>query len=168
VSLEAVRRRRHRLLLVALALAVLALVIDRAPDWYFDPRPGNPAKHVLVYTTSWCPVCDRLRACLGKHGVPFEERDVERSWRWDREWSAAGGIGVPLTLVGNEVAHGLRQTELEPLLAHAASWPAEQPPPLGTVAEVKARLAEVFPGINWRAPNFRMATWDAYEVNPAR
>jgi hypothetical protein len=60
-----------------------------------------------------------LLACLRKHGVPFEERDVEKSWRWDREWSAAGGIGVPLTLVGNEVAHGLRQTELEPLLAHA-------------------------------------------------
>jgi hypothetical protein len=41
-----------------------------------------------------------------------------------------------------------------------STWPAEQPPPLGTVAEVKARLAEVFPGIHWRAPNFRVATWD--------
>lgn len=41
-----------------------------------------------------------------------------------------------------------------------STWPAEQPPPLGTVAEVKAQLAAVFPGIRWHAPRFILATWD--------
>ncbi len=103
----------------SLAVALAVLLVERAQDRYFDPRPGNPANHVLVYTTSWCPVCARLRWCLRRHGVPFEERDVESSWRWDREYSAAGGGGVPLTLVGSEVALGLRQQELEPLLMRA-------------------------------------------------
>jgi hypothetical protein len=41
-----------------------------------------------------------------------------------------------------------------------SSWPAEKPESLGTESEVKARLAEVFPGLTWRAPAFRLATWD--------
>lgn len=44
--------------------------------------------------------------------------------------------------------------------APMSSWPAEKPEPLGTEAEVKSRLAEVFPGLGWRAPTFRMGTWD--------
>jgi len=113
----------------SLALAAAVVLVGLGLDWAFDPRPGNPPNHVLVYTTNWCPVCARLRVCFKKHGVPFEERDVETSWRWDREYSAAGGGGVPLTLVGREVAVGLRREELEPLLAragfHVDCWSTE-------------------------------------------
>lgn len=40
-----------------------------------------------------------------------------------------------------------------------SSWPAERPPPLGTVAEVKARLDALFPGIDWRPPSLQLGTW---------
>lgn len=58
------------------ALALLAL--DRGPVWYYDARRHHGANQVTVYSTSWCPVFARLRVCLREHGVPFEERDVER------------------------------------------------------------------------------------------
>jgi glutaredoxin len=117
--LPAKRRLVHPRLLAALVASVALWLVVRGPTVYFDPRGRNPANHVLVYTTSWCPVCTRLRACLNRHAVPFEERDVEASWRWDREWSAAGGGAVPFVLVGSESVEGLHQEELEPLLARA-------------------------------------------------
>lgn len=121
--------RRRRLLWIALALAVAALLLDRGPAWYYDPRRGNPTDHVIVYTTQWCPVCERLRKCLRRHQVPFEERDVEASARAAAEWYALDGTGVPLTLVGRQVAEGMRQEELQPALAaagfHVDCWGAE-------------------------------------------
>ena len=32
---------------------------------------------VTLYTTSWCPYCDRARRLLSKKNVAFEEIDVE-------------------------------------------------------------------------------------------
>lgn len=113
------RRAVRPLLLTILGLAVCLLVLDRGAAWYFDPRPGNEPGRVIVYSTSWCPVCERLRQCLQRHNVPFEERDVERSSRAGAEWWALGGSGVPVTLIGQQVVHGLRQEELQGALAQA-------------------------------------------------
>ncbi|WP_431283828.1 glutaredoxin 3 [Humitalea sp. 24SJ18S-53] len=30
---------------------------------------------IELYTTQWCPYCDRARALLTKKGVPFAEKD---------------------------------------------------------------------------------------------
>ena len=106
-----------RLLLIALALSLALLVLDRGVPWYYDPRRGNAPDHVIVYSTRWCPVCERLRRCLRRNDVPFEERDVEASTRAAAEWYAVDGAGVPLTVVGQQVAHGMRQEQLEPALA---------------------------------------------------
>ena len=110
---------RRRLLWIAFALAIVALLLDRGPLWLFDPRRGNAADHVIVYSTAWCPACKRLRQCLGRNHVPFEERDVERSWRAQVEWSALDGVSVPVTLAGQQIAVGMRQQELRPALAAA-------------------------------------------------
>src|SRR6266852_9810160 len=61
-----------------------------------------------------------------RHGVPFEERDIESSLRARAEWSAIDGYGVPLTLVGQQIAYGLRQGQLQIALA-AARWTAGGP-----------------------------------------
>lgn len=116
---EARRKARTRLLVAMLTLSLAALIVDRGTDYWFDPRPKNPADHVVVYTTRWCPVCERLRQCLRKNGVPFEERDVEASWRARAEWAALDGYGVPLTLAGREIAYGMRQAQLQTALAKA-------------------------------------------------
>lgn len=115
---EPVRRRAVRpALLGILGLLVILLVADRGAAWYFDPRSGNEPGHIILYSTDWCSVCARLRECLLRHNVPFEERDVEKSPRAGAEWWALGGAGVPVTLVGERVVHGLRQEELQEALA---------------------------------------------------
>jgi glutaredoxin len=117
---------RRRLLWIALSLSVILLLVDRGPAWFFDPRRRNARDRVIVFSTRWCPVCERLRQCLRRHRVPFEERDIELSWRAAAEWSALDGGGVPLTLVGQRVALGMRQAELEPALEaagfHVECW----------------------------------------------
>jgi glutaredoxin len=123
-------RTRRKLLVVALLAALAVLALDRGPVWYYDPRRHHGANQVTVYSTSWCPVCARLRVCLREHGVPFEERDVEKVKRAGYEYWALGGNGVPLTLVGRQIASGLRRAELEPALRQAGyqvdCWTGEE------------------------------------------
>jgi glutaredoxin len=108
---------------------LVTLFLDRGPAWYYDPRRGNAPDHVIIYTTRWCPVCERLRQCLRRHRVPFEERDVEASARAEAEWSALDGVGVPVTLVGQQMARGMRQEQLQVALDaagfHVDCWGAE-------------------------------------------
>jgi mycoredoxin len=35
-------------------------------------------KRIIVYTTSWCGDCRRLKDHLRENHVPFEEKDIER------------------------------------------------------------------------------------------
>jgi glutaredoxin len=117
--LPAGRRRPHPALWVLLGLALLLFVKDRVNRWYYDPLPRNPEGKVVVYSTAWCPVCSRLRDCLQRAEVPFEERDVDASRQAEAEWSQLGGGGVPVTIVGQRVVYGLNGAELGSALAAA-------------------------------------------------
>jgi glutaredoxin len=112
-------RARLPLLLGLLGFSVMLLIVERGPVWYYDPRPANPPGGVIVYSTDWCPVCERLRLCLQRHRVPFEERDIEKSTRAQAEWSALDGTAIPVTVVGQRVAYGLRREQLQGALAEA-------------------------------------------------
>jgi glutaredoxin len=99
-------------LAAALAIAVVAIGVDRLAGRALDPRRSNPGGHVVLYGTAWCPACARLRACLSASGVPFDDRDVERSAEAASEWSALGGGGVPVTLVGSDAVFGFDRPAL--------------------------------------------------------
>jgi len=36
-------------------------------------------KKIIIYSTSWCGDCHRLKGQLMDRGIPFEERDIEKS-----------------------------------------------------------------------------------------
>lgn len=49
---------------------------------YFRGMSDSPAipsepRDFTVFTTSWCPFCQRLTKLLGERGIPFTEVDVE-------------------------------------------------------------------------------------------
>jgi glutaredoxin len=104
---------------VALLLALAAAATNELASRAYDPRRTNPAGRVVVYATAWCPVCARLRTCLASSGVPFDERDVERSPEADAQHRELGGGGVPVTLVGPRAVHGLDVPALGAALAEA-------------------------------------------------
>lgn len=74
------------------------------------------AKRVVMYTTATCPACVSAKSYLTKKGVPYEERDVNRSPDARAEFQRLGGRGVPLILVGNEKMEGFSPQRLEQLL----------------------------------------------------
>lgn len=57
---------------------------------------------VVIYTTSWCPYCERARQLLNSKGVTFEEIDIEASPDKRSEMQARSGRrSVPQIFVGS-------------------------------------------------------------------
>ena len=72
---------------------------------------------VVLYATSWCGYCAQARAYFAKKGVPYIERDVEKSASAHAEFKRLGGRGVPLIVHGDNVMRGFREQSLDALLA---------------------------------------------------
>jgi glutaredoxin len=77
--------------------------------------------NVVVYTTSWCPVCKRAKAWMQARGIPYEERDVERSREYGRAMHAINPRGsVPTFDVGGEVLVGFSEANVLSAVDRAA------------------------------------------------
>ena len=113
------RRKVRPELSVALALALISAATHVAASRAYDPRRTNQPGHVVMYATAWCPACARLRTCLASSRVAYDERDIERSREAETQYRELGGGGVPLTLVGAAVVHGVDVPALGDALAAA-------------------------------------------------
>jgi glutaredoxin len=74
---------------------------------------------VKLYTTTWCGYCKKAKAYLQARGTPFQEIDVENSAQGQSEFSALGGRGVPVILVGNQRMDGYSEGTLAGMLKQA-------------------------------------------------
>jgi glutaredoxin len=95
-----------------------------------EPPPPAPAEptaaslpdvHVVVYTTSWCPVCRRAKSWMAANGVAYEERDVESSEVNARRMRAINPRGgVPTFDVEGQVMVGFSEDSLLATMRQAA------------------------------------------------
>jgi glutaredoxin len=86
-------------------------------------KPVAPAGGIVVYKTDWCGVCKKVESYLGRKGVAYEAKDIEK----DREAAAElqakaqkAGIrtgSVPVIDVAGELIVGFDRARLEKLLA---------------------------------------------------
>ena len=61
---------------------------------------GNPA--VVMYTTGWCPYCERARKLLARKSVAFEEIDLDSAPEKRAEMQQKSGRRtVPQIFIGN-------------------------------------------------------------------
>ena len=90
--------------------------------------------HIEIYTTSWCPYCERARALLRAKGVAFEEISIEADPS-QREVMIrrSGRRSVPQIFIngvhlgGSDELHALDAAGgLDPLL-HASGTPQAAP-----------------------------------------
>ena len=81
---------------------------------------------VEIYTTLFCPYCDRAKALLGRKGVAFEEIDAPNGSqaRKDAVSRSGGRTTVPQIFIGGQAIGGSdelaaleRAGKLDPLLA---------------------------------------------------
>jgi glutaredoxin len=74
----------------------------------FQKKPKNrTSPKVELYTTSWCPYCERARDFFRSRGIPFTEYDIEK----DRSAAARKNRldkrnGVPFVVINGRGLHG--------------------------------------------------------------
>jgi mycoredoxin len=127
-------RARRIALSVALVLALALLLLDRTAAYFH--RPAADSKAVVIYTTTWCPYCRRLRSFLEANHIPYTDYDVEHSISGGMGMWALRGRGVPVVVVGADIIHGLDLAKIRESLgrlgydtiAPAAGNPGPLPP----------------------------------------
>ncbi|WP_298665130.1 FAD-dependent oxidoreductase [uncultured Methanofollis sp.] len=71
---------------------------------------------VKVYSTKQCPYCRMVKAFLKKHGIEYEDIDVGEDEEAARElFQVSKQLGVPVTVVGDEVIVGFDAPRLNAL-----------------------------------------------------
>jgi glutaredoxin-like YruB-family protein len=69
---------------------------------------------VELYTTSWCPYCEKARDFFRAKGISFTEYDVEKDKDAARRLQQlAGRSGVPVAVIDGQRIHGFSAAAYE-------------------------------------------------------
>ena len=69
--------------------------------------PMNP---VTVYSTTWCPWCDRAKALLNARGIEFADVNIEDDPDFRQKLvDLTGGYTVPQIVIGEQPIGGFRE-----------------------------------------------------------
>lgn len=98
-------------------------------------RERSQRVDITLYTTSTCPYCARAMDWLNRHGVRWQECNVETSARCQQDYAAQGSPGVPLVRAGDRWHLGFHAPWLAEALAaqdapapgRASGQPATRP-----------------------------------------
>ncbi len=78
-----------------------------------DVKSEKTSKKVIVYMTDWCGYCRRTMAWLDSRGVPYEAKNIEKSFSARREYQRKGGDGgVPLVDIGGRIIMGYSEQRM--------------------------------------------------------
>ena len=107
--------------------SVLATVVGERPISEYEALLNNaptasrasdrPTKRVIVYSTTTCPWCTRLKDYLTRRGVPFKDIDVSRDQAAAQRMVAKSGqMGVPQCEINGQIVVGFDQNRIDMLL----------------------------------------------------
>ncbi|KAA8998762.1 glutaredoxin family protein [Paenibacillus spiritus] len=72
---------------------------------------------VIVYTSTNCPHCRRIKSFLDDKGVAYEERNIEQNDDFAQQVWDMGMRAVPVTLIGDTRIVGMNKTQFNKALA---------------------------------------------------
>ncbi|MUG46635.1 glutaredoxin family protein [Paenibacillus woosongensis] len=75
---------------------------------------------VIVYTSTNCPNCHRVKNYLAERGVSYEERNVQRNKEFAQQVLDMGIQVVPVTVIGEQRIPGLNKLQFDKALAEHA------------------------------------------------
>jgi glutaredoxin 3 len=65
---------------------------------------------VTVYSTTWCPWCDRAKALLDARGIPYDSINIDDDPDFRRTLvDLTGGYTVPQIVIGEQPIGGFRE-----------------------------------------------------------
>ncbi|MBN2979975.1 glutaredoxin family protein [Cohnella algarum] len=71
---------------------------------------SNPT--VIIYTSTHCVYCKKVKSFLAEQNVAFEERNIDLDEKYAEELWNSGMRSVPVTVIGERKILGFNQTEL--------------------------------------------------------
>ena len=78
-------------------------------------------KNVTIYSTPTCHFCHQLKDFLNEHNVPFTDYDVSADPEKRQEMmEKTGQMGVPVSVIGDEIVIGFDQDKISSLLGISA------------------------------------------------
>ena len=78
-----------------------------------EPPDGGVKRDIVMYTTVWCPYCEKARQYLRAENIPFTEYDVETNAKGKRDYAALGASGVPIILIDGERMNGFSRERFD-------------------------------------------------------
>ena len=78
--------------------------------------PASSQPRVIIFTSSSCPWCNRVKQYLRQKRFRFREVNVERDPEGARELRRRNIMGVPVVLINNYPIVGFDQMKIDKLL----------------------------------------------------
>jgi len=78
--------------------------------------PASSQPRVIIFTSSSCPWCNRVKQYLRQKRFRFREVNVERDPEGARELRRRNIMGVPVVLINNHPIVGFDQMKIDKLL----------------------------------------------------
>ncbi len=70
----------------------------------------GPMTPVIVYSTTWCPWCDRAKALLKTRGIAYDDVNIETQPDFRQKLlELTGGYTVPQIVIGEKPIGGFRE-----------------------------------------------------------
>jgi glutaredoxin len=108
----------------ALALAVSLATGVSASGGVTTATPTGKAESaakrqadVTLYVMPQCGYCEKARQLLTERHMTWTERDIAGSAEARREFTAKGGVGAPLIVIGHEVIRGYDASRIDAVLS---------------------------------------------------
>ncbi|MBD8525086.1 glutaredoxin family protein [Pseudomarimonas arenosa] len=118
---------------IALAIALCFLIGLKAGPWaqrayaYAFPEPAyvegdyaslfaSTGQPVVLFTTTTCPWCSRLREHLDQQGIAYHDFQIDLSEQAMQSFRSLQANGVPVVLIGNRRIAGFNLPAIEEAL----------------------------------------------------
>jgi glutaredoxin len=77
------------------------------PTSLADESKKNTKNEVILYSTSWCPYCQKARDYFNSRNISFTDYDIEKDpAAAERKRQLDTGSGVPFAIINGEKIHG--------------------------------------------------------------
>jgi len=73
-------------------------------------------RRVIIFTSSTCPWCEKVKRYLREKRIRFREIDVTRDANAARDLARRGHRGVPVVFINNRPVVGFNKPEIDRLL----------------------------------------------------
>ncbi|WP_339339866.1 glutaredoxin domain-containing protein [uncultured Oceanicoccus sp.] len=71
---------------------------------------------VVMYSTGWCPYCNKARLFFRQANILYTEYNVEKSASAYEEYSRISGLGVPVIVIGDQIIQGFDKSAIKQAL----------------------------------------------------